>query len=60
MDAPQGASEGVGVVDRLAEGWTPEQSGNEPRLRAVGCEMIYAFIYRSQQAEQLRRYTNPQ
>src|SRR5262245_32405530 len=40
------------VVDRLAEGWTPEQisgwlkGGNEPRLRAVGCETIYAFIYR--------------
>src|SRR5207344_2569724 len=39
------------VVDRLAEGWTPEQisgwlkGGNEPRLRAVGCETIYAFIY---------------
>jgi hypothetical protein len=41
------------VVDRLAEGWTPEQisgwlkGGNEPRLRAVGCETIYAFIYRA-------------
>src|SRR5215470_4067119 len=41
------------VVDRLAEGWTPEQisgwlkGGNEPGLRAVGCETIYAFIYRS-------------
>ena len=51
------------VVDRLAEGWTPEQisgwlkGGNEPRLRAVGCETIYAFIYRAaQQAEQLWRY----
>ena len=50
------------VVDRLAEGWTPEQisgwlkGGNEPR-RAVGCETIYAFIYRAaQQAEQLWRY----
>ena len=38
------------VVDRLAEGWTPEQisgwlkGGNEPGLRAVGCETIYAFI----------------
>jgi IS30 family transposase len=46
------------VVDRLAEGWTPEQisgwvkGGNEPGLRAVGCETIYAFIYRAaQQAE---------
>jgi IS30 family transposase len=51
------------VVDRLAEGWTPEQisgrlkGGNEPALRAVGCETIYAFIYRAgQQAEQLWRY----
>ena len=51
------------VVDRLAEGWTPEQisgwlkGGNEPRLRAVGCETIYAFIYRTaQQADQLWRY----
>ena len=32
------------VLDRLAEGWTPEQiagwlkAGNERRLRAVGCE----------------------
>ena len=50
------------VVDRLAEGWTPEQisgwlkGGNEPGLRAVGCETIYAFIYRAaQQAEQLCR-----
>ena len=51
------------VVDRLAEGWAPEQisgwlkGGNEPRLRVVGCETIYAFIYRTaQQAEQLWRY----
>jgi hypothetical protein len=41
------------VGDRLAEGWTPEQisgwlkSGNEPRLRAIGCETIYGFIYRT-------------
>ena len=36
------------VGDRLAEGRTPEQiSGNEPRLRAIGCETIYAFIYRT-------------
>ena len=47
------------VVDRLAEGWTPEQisgwlkGGNERRLRAVGCETIYAFIYR---AAQMWRY----
>ena len=44
------------VLDRLAEGWTPEQiagwlkAGNERRLRAVGCETIYAFIYRAWQA----------
>ena len=51
------------VCDRLAEGWTPEQisgwlkAGNERRLRAVGCETIYAFIYRAyQKAEQLWRY----
>jgi hypothetical protein len=48
------------VGDRFAEGWTPEQisgwlkSGNEPRLRAIGCETIYAFIYRTaQEAEAL-------
>jgi hypothetical protein len=48
---------------RLAEGWTPEQisgwlkSGNEPRLRAIGCETIYAFTYRTaQKAEALWRY----
>ena len=40
------------VLDRLAEGWTPEQiagwlkAGNERCLRAVSCETIYAFIYR--------------
>jgi Helix-turn-helix domain len=46
------------VGDRLAGGWTPEQisgwlkSGNEPRLRAIGCETIYAFIDRiGQKAE---------
>src|SRR6476660_2960082 len=51
------------VVDRIAEEWTTEQisgclkGGNEPRLRAVGCETIYAFIYRAaQHAEQLWRY----
>ena len=51
------------VGDRLAEGWTPEQisgwlkSGNEPRLRAIGCETIYAFIYRTaHKAEALWRY----
>ena len=51
------------VGDRLAEGWTPEQiagwlkSGNEPRPRAIGCETIYAFIYRTaQKAAALWRY----
>jgi IS30 family transposase len=51
------------VVDRLAEGWTPEQiagwlkGGNEPGLQAVGCETIYAFIYRAaQQTDELWRY----
>ena len=40
------------VHDRLAEGWAPEQisgwlkAGNEPMLRAIGGETIYAFIYR--------------
>jgi len=39
------------ICDRLAEGWAPEQisgwlrAGNERRLRWVGCETIYAFIY---------------
>ena len=49
--------------DRLAEGWAPEQiagwlrAGNERRLRCVGCETIYAFIYRaSQKGQQLWRY----
>ena len=53
----------VFVGDRLAEGWTPEQisgwlkSGNEPRLRAIGCETIYAFNYRTgQKAEASRRH----
>ena len=37
------------------KGWTPEKiagwltGGNEPALRAVGCETIYAFIYRAGQ-----------
>ncbi len=51
------------VRDRLAEGWTPEQisgwlkSGNEPRLRTIGCETIYAFIDRTaQRAEAWWRY----
>ena len=51
------------VLDRLAEGSTPEQisgwlkGGNERRLRAVSCETILLFIYRAaQRAEQLWRY----
>jgi IS30 family transposase len=51
------------VVDRLAEGWSPEQiagwlkSGAERGLRAIGCETIYAFIYRAgQKAAELWRY----
>ena len=33
------------------------KSRNEPRLRAIGCETIYAFIYRTaQKAEALWRY----
>ncbi len=43
------------VVDRLAEGWSPEQiagwlkAGNEPGLRRLGTETIYSFIYRARQ-----------
>jgi IS30 family transposase len=51
------------VVDRLAEGWSPEQiagwlrRGAERGLRTIGCETIYAFIYRAaQKAEELWRY----
>ena len=51
------------VVDRLSEGWTPEQitgwlrRGIEIGLRAVSTETIYAFIFRSaQKAEKLWRY----
>ncbi len=51
------------VHDRLAEGWTPEQisgwlkAGNERRLLGIGCETIYAFIYRAaQKAHELWRY----
>jgi len=48
------------VVDRLAEGWTPEQisgwlkGGNERRLQAVSCETIYAFIYRAAQRAEIQ------
>jgi IS30 family transposase len=58
-DQPLGAF----VRDRLAEGWSPEQiagwlkSGAERGLRAIGCETIYAFIYRAaHKAEELWRY----
>ncbi len=51
------------VVDRLAEGWTPEQiagwlrRGIEIGLRAISTETIYAFIFRSaQKAGKLWRY----
>jgi transposase, IS30 family len=43
------------VVDRLAEGWSPEQisgwlkRGAERGLRTIGCETIYAFIDRAAQ-----------
>ncbi len=43
------------VVDRLTEGWAPEQiagwlkAGNEPGLRGLGTETIYRFIYRARQ-----------
>lgn len=57
--------EGLGrfVRDRLAEGWSPEQiagwlrAANEPGLRSVCTETIYAFLYRARQkAEELWRY----
>ena len=36
-------------------GWL--KAGNEPRLRALGCETIYTFIYRAaQKSEALWRY----
>ena len=51
------------VLDRLAEGWTPEQiagwlkRGVEIGLRAISTETIYAFIFRaSQKAQKLWRY----
>jgi IS30 family transposase len=51
------------VRDRLAEGWSPEQiagwlkAANEPGLRGVCTETIYAFLYRvRQKAEELWRY----
>jgi IS30 family transposase len=51
------------VVDRLAEGWTPEQiagwlrRGVERGLRAISFETIYAFVFRAgQKADRLWRY----
>jgi len=51
------------VRDRLAEGWSPEQiagwlkAANEPGLRGVCTETVYAFLYRDRQkAEELWRY----
>ena len=44
-----------GFDSEQISGWL--KGGNERRLRAVGCETIYAFIYRAaQRAEQLWRY----
>ena len=43
------------VIDRLNEGWSPEQiagwlkAGNESGLRGLGTETIYRFIYRARQ-----------
>ena len=45
------------VRDRLAEGWTPEQisgwlkCGNEPRLRAIGCEKNSLRLHLSNRTE---------
>ncbi|MCP3656310.1 MAG: IS30 family transposase [Herbaspirillum sp.] len=51
------------VRNRLAEGWSPEQiagwlkGANEPGLRGVCTETVYAFVYRARQkAEELWRY----
>ncbi|MCP4063734.1 MAG: IS30 family transposase [Gammaproteobacteria bacterium] len=51
------------VIDRLAEGWTPEQiagwlgRGIEVGLRVISHESIYAFIFRAaQKADKLWRY----
>ena len=51
------------VMDRLAEGWSPEQIAGwlkqdaEPNLRPLVTDTIYAFIYRaSQKADELWRY----
>lgn len=51
------------VVDRMAEGWTPEQiagwlrRGIEIGLRALSTETIHAFIFRAaQKADKLWRY----
>jgi IS30 family transposase len=51
------------VLDRLTEGWTPEQiagrlrRGIERGLRAISAETIYAWIFRAaQKADKLWRY----
>ncbi|MFQ5923616.1 MAG: IS30 family transposase, partial [Anaerolineales bacterium] len=51
------------VIDRLAEGWSPEQisgwlrNGSERRLQPIATGTIYAFIYRAKQkAHELWRY----
>jgi transposase, IS30 family len=51
------------VIQRLSEGWSPEQisgwlkTGAEPGLRSVCMETIYTFIYRvDQKAQALWRY----
>ncbi|MCC4300134.1 hypothetical protein LL271_21760 [Aurantimonas coralicida] len=43
------------VIERLSEGWSPEQvagwlkNGAEPKLRVLATETIYAFVYRASQ-----------
>lgn len=51
------------VIERLSEGWSPEQiagwlkNGAEPKLRVLATETIYAFVYRaSQKLHELWRY----
>src|SRR5271166_5540002 len=54
IGCPAGATRRFTPPELIA-GWL--KAGNERRLRAVGCETIYAFIYRAaQKAEQLWRY----
>ena len=51
------------LIERLSEGWTPEQisgwlkEGNEKGLCAIAFETIYRFIYRaSQKTQKLWKY----